>query len=65
MQVANWLLVFDNVHRETLGFLHVHLHLSNERGNILFSTRTTDVVESLVNAAGERHPILELQALEL
>jgi hypothetical protein len=62
---GNWLLVFDNVQRETLGFLRDHLPLTNERGNILFSTRTEDVAESLANVGGERHRILGLQAMEL
>jgi hypothetical protein len=62
---GNWLLVFDNVQRETLGFLRDHLPLANERGNILFSTRTEDVAESLANAAGEQHKILGLQVMEL
>jgi hypothetical protein len=62
---GDWLLVVDNVHRETLGFLRVHLPLTNERGNILFSTRTEDVAESLANAAGEQHQILGLRAMEL
>jgi hypothetical protein len=61
----DWLLVFDNVHRETLSFIRVNLPLRNERGNILFTTRTADVAESLVSAAGERHSILGLHALEL
>jgi hypothetical protein len=62
---GNWLLVFDNVHRETLSFLRVHLPHTNERGNILFSTRTVDVAESLANAAGEQHRTLELRPMEL
>jgi hypothetical protein len=62
---GGWLLVFDNVHRETLSFLRVHLPLTNERGNILFSMRTKDVAESLANAAGERHQILGLRSMEL
>jgi hypothetical protein len=61
----DWLLVFDNVHRETLSFLRAHLPLRNERGNILFTTRTLDVAELLANAAGEQHPILGLRALEI
>jgi hypothetical protein len=62
---SDWLLVFDNVHRDTLGFLRGHLPLRNERGNILFTTRTEDVAEALTNAGGEQHPILGLQSLEL
>jgi hypothetical protein len=60
-----WLLVFDNVHRETLSFLRVHLPLRSKMGNILFTTRTVDVEELLANTAGGQHPMLGLQALEL
>jgi hypothetical protein len=62
---GDWLLIFDNVCREMLGFLRHHLPLYNDRGNILFTTRTADVAEALVNAAGVQHPILGLQTLEL
>jgi hypothetical protein len=61
----DWLIVFDNVHRETLSFLRAHLPLRNERGNILFTTRTLDVAELLANTAGEQHSILGLRVLEL
>lgn len=64
-EIGDWLLVFDNVHRETLGFLRVHLPLVNDRGNILFSTRTADVAESLVDSVGGQHPMLGLQAMKL
>jgi hypothetical protein len=62
---GDWLLVLDNVQRETLRFLRVHLPLTNERGNVLFSTRTADLAESLANVAGEQHRTLEVQAMEL
>jgi hypothetical protein len=62
---GDWLLVFDNVHIDTLGFIRSHLPLRNERGNILFTTRTGDVADALANAGGEQHPILGLQPLEL
>jgi hypothetical protein len=62
---GDWLLIFDNVHRETVDFLRNLLPLRNERGKILFTTRTADVAESLVNAAGEQHAVLGLQALDL
>jgi hypothetical protein len=61
---GGWLLVFDNAQRETLGFLRDHLPLTNERGNILFSTRTEDVAELLANASGEQHQTLGLQAMK-
>jgi hypothetical protein len=60
-----WLLVFDNVNRNTLGFLRHHLPRRNARGNILFTTRTVDVAEALASAAGERHYTLELPVMDL
>jgi hypothetical protein len=61
----SWLLVIDNVDRNTLDFLRTHLPRTNPRGNILFSTRTADVAEVLVNAEGVKHATLGLRALEL
>jgi hypothetical protein len=49
---AKWFLVFDNVDRSTLGFLRTHMPRKNARGNILFTTRTVDVTETLVTTAG-------------
>jgi hypothetical protein len=37
---VDWLIVFDNVEKEALGFLWMHLPRQNVRGNILFTTRT-------------------------
>jgi hypothetical protein len=45
---ADWILVFDNVDRNTLGFLRTHLPRNG--GNIFFTTRIVDVVEALVTA---------------
>jgi hypothetical protein len=59
----DWLLVFDNVDRSTLDFLRTYLPRSNARGNILFTTRTLDLAEALVNMTGHRHPTLQLRAL--
>jgi hypothetical protein len=61
----DWLLIFDNVHRETLRFLRSHLPRKNARGNILFTTRTADVAEALVNVAGMEYPTLQLRAMGL
>jgi hypothetical protein len=63
--VVNWLVVFDNVDRSTLGFIRTHLPQKNVRGNILFVTRTRDFAETLVTAAGHRDRILKLEALGL
>jgi hypothetical protein len=60
---VDWLIVFDNVERETLEFLRTHLPRLNVRGNILFTTRTRDVAEILVT--GRQDSILELGALDL
>jgi hypothetical protein len=57
---GRWLLVIDNVARETVDFLREHLPRKNGRGNILFTTRTEDVAEALINVAGRRHGIVEL-----
>ena len=58
---GRWLLVIDNVARETVDFLRAHLPRKNGRGNILFSTRTEDVAKALTNVAGKRHGIVELR----
>jgi hypothetical protein len=61
---GKWLLVFDNVDRSTLDFLRTHLPSRNAGGNILFTTRTADVAEALVNMTGHRHLTLQLRALD-
>ena len=58
---GRWLLVIDNVARETVDFLRQHLPRKNGRGNILFTTRTEDVAKALTNVAGKRHGIVELR----
>jgi len=60
----DWLLVFDNVGRSTLGFLREHLPHKNRRGNILFTTRTEIVAQSLAQVAGRQHELLELRQLD-
>jgi hypothetical protein len=60
---VDWLIVFDNVERETLAFLRTHLPRQNVRGNVLFTTRTRDIAEALVT--GRQDSILELGALDL
>jgi hypothetical protein len=58
---GRWLLVIDNVARETVDFLREHLPRKNGRGNILFTTRTEDVAKALTDVAGKRHGIIELR----
>ena len=58
---GSWLLVIDNVARETVDFLREHLPRKNSRGNILFTTRTEDVAKALTDVAGKRHGIVELR----
>jgi hypothetical protein len=60
-----WLLNFDNVDRETVNFLRMHLPRKNVLGNILFTTRSEDVATALVNAAGMQYPTYLLRALDV
>jgi hypothetical protein len=60
---VDWLIVFDNVARETVEFLRTNLPRQNVRGNVIFTTRTRDVAEILVT--GRQDFILELGALDL
>jgi tetratricopeptide (TPR) repeat protein len=59
---ANWLLVLDNVERDTIDFLREHLPHQNKRGNILFTTRTESLANTLASSAGQQHQILELHS---
>ena len=58
---GKWLLVIDNVARETIDFLREHLPRKNARGNILFTTRTKDVAKALTQVAGRQHGIVDLR----
>ena len=58
---GRWLLVIDNVARETVDFLREHLPRKNGRGSILFTTLTEDVAKALTDVAGKRHGIVELR----
>jgi hypothetical protein len=60
---VDWLIVFDNVEMETLDFLRTHLPRQNNRGSILFTTRTRKVAESLVS--GKQDCAIELGALDV
>lgn len=58
----SWLLVVDNVNRDTVTFLREHLPRSSYGGSILFTTRRGDVAKALASSAGQEHHTLELQA---
>jgi hypothetical protein len=60
----DWLLVIDNVHRSSLDFLRNHLPRRNARGHILFTTRTADVADTLVNISGRQDSTLKLRTME-
>ncbi|KAA6409811.1 MAG: hypothetical protein FRX48_06423 [Lasallia pustulata] len=57
-----WLLIFDNVNKNTASFLRDHLPRSGYDGCILFTTRTDDTAKVLASSAGEVHHTFELQA---
>jgi tetratricopeptide (TPR) repeat protein len=59
---ANWLLILDNVELDTLEFLREHLPRQNKRGNILFTTRTENLANTLASSAGQQHQVLELRS---
>jgi NB-ARC domain len=56
-----WLLVLDNVEHEVLEILREHLPCQNNRGNILFTTRSESLAEELAVSSGRRHHIFELR----
>ncbi|KZP22100.1 TPR-like protein [Athelia psychrophila] len=58
-----WLLILDNVTAESAQFLREHLPRQNASGNILITTRTRNIAESVANSAGQEHIIFELKAL--
>jgi hypothetical protein len=60
----DWLLIFDNVDRSTVDFIRAHMPRRNARGHILFTTRTTDVAETLANFPEYHISILQLRALQ-
>ncbi|KZP26516.1 hypothetical protein FIBSPDRAFT_714032, partial [Athelia psychrophila] len=58
-----WLLILDNVTVESIHFLQEHLPRQNSNGNILITTRTCNIAESVANVAGQKHVLFELRAL--
>jgi tetratricopeptide (TPR) repeat protein len=59
---ANWLLILDNVELDALEFLREHLPRQNKRGNILFTTRTENLANTLASSAGQQHRVFELHS---
>jgi NB-ARC domain len=57
---VSWLLVLDNVDPSTLGFIRQNLPRKNQKGNILFTTRTAAVATALARSAGQQHEAIEL-----
>jgi hypothetical protein len=55
-----WLLVLDNVDRDSISFIRQHLPRTNPRGNILFTTRTDAVAAALACSGGQQHETIEL-----
>jgi tetratricopeptide (TPR) repeat protein len=62
---GKWLLIFDNVAQEAVGFLKEHLPRKNLTGNILFTTRTPGAAETVTAVAGQQHRVIELYAPDL
>jgi hypothetical protein len=60
-----WLLVIDNVDRKAIGFLREHLPRRNARGSILFTTRTADVADALVDVTGPSHRKLDIRVPDM
>jgi len=56
-----WLLVLDNANKDTLEDVRRLLPRANSAGHILFTTRTEDLAEALVSAAGHWHSCMELR----
>jgi NB-ARC domain len=61
----NWLLIVDNVDTSTLNFLRTYFPRRNNRGNVLFSTRTVVVANALLDMTRTPHSILHLHALDV
>jgi hypothetical protein len=62
---SNWLLVLDNVELDTLDFIREYLPHKNKRGNILLTTRTDSLANTLASSAGQQHQVLELRSLDV
>lgn len=62
---SQWLLVLDNADGQALDFLRDFLRRHNSKGNILLTTRSESLAETLAGAAGQRHTCLELKPPDL
>jgi hypothetical protein len=58
---VEWLVVIDDVDRETLGFLREHLPRKNSRGGILVTTRTEGIAKAVASVGGQQHTVFDLQ----
>ncbi|KAH8884109.1 TPR-like protein [Thozetella sp. PMI_491] len=57
-----WLLIVDNVRKETVPFLREHLPRSSTGGDVIFTTREDTVAEALSESAICEHKSLQLQS---
>jgi GTPase SAR1 family protein len=64
-ETIRWLLIIDNVDRGSLGFLREHLPRRSTRGNILFTTRTPDVADALVDVTRPSHRKFEIHVPDM
>jgi hypothetical protein len=62
---VRWLLIVDNVDKSALEFLREHLPRRNAKGNLLFTTRASDIAGALIRVTGGRHSKLELRVPDL
>jgi hypothetical protein len=60
-----WLLVIDNVNRDSLKFLREHLFRRSTQGCILFTTRTADVADTSINVSVPSHRKLEIHVPDM
>jgi hypothetical protein len=55
-----WLLIVDNVNKDTLGFLREHLPRTSHGGDILFTARTESVGDAVGQSAVDKSNIIAL-----
>ncbi|EGO00341.1 hypothetical protein SERLA73DRAFT_152365 [Serpula lacrymans var. lacrymans S7.3] len=61
----SWLIVLDNVSRDTVRFLRTYLPHSNAQGRILYTTRTQHVADLVALAAGQPDNVVHLDVLDV
>lgn len=57
----SWLLIVDNVHKDTLAFLREHLPRSSRGGDILFTTRTESLGSALAQSLDSHSQVIALK----